>query len=210
MTRRRCASSGAALVETALIAPVFFLLVFGIIEMGFLLRDYQISSDAVTDAVRIGGLVGPDVGEDGTAPDYQILRTLRDSTGSLDPDWIERVVVFQAEGPSSGVGAAEQVPSACKDGTPIAGICNVYNDPYDAFLAVEFGDADYFDCDLTPTSPACDYPPADREDGPTVDDVENLGVWIRVQRPYFTGLIGSSVTLEQAAVARLEVGDLTG
>ncbi len=206
--RRR--SQGVALVETALIAPVFFALIFGVLEMGYLLRDYQIVSSAANETTRVLALLGPVSGEDGSSPDYQAIRALRDATGSLDPDWIERVVIFEAPGPSSGLSADDQVPATCKAGTSVAGVCNVYNDPYDAFLAVEAGAADYFDCDETPTGPACALLPEDRENGPTVDDIEHLGVWIRVQRPYITGLFGSTLTLDQASVARIEVGELTG
>jgi hypothetical protein len=197
-------------VETALIAPVFFVLLFGILELGFLLRDYQITSDAVGDGARIGAALGPATASDGTAPDYQIMRTLRDATGSLDPDWIRRVVIFDASGPSSGLSPEAQVPAGCKTGAGITGVCNVYDDPYDAFLAVESGQADYFDCTQTPASPACRWPAGQRRAGPTVADIDHVGVWMQVQRPWVTRLFGSAITLEEAAVLRIEVGELGG
>ena len=45
-----CGERGASAVEAALVAPVVFLLLFGIIEMGMLFKDYQ----------SVGGLHDPD------------------------------------------------------------------------------------------------------------------------------------------------------
>lgn len=210
MTAPRSNDRGAALIETALLAPVFFVLVLGIIEAGYLFRDYQITSDSVSDGSRIGALMGPSMADDGSSPDYQIIRALRDATGSMGPDWVERIVVFKGTAPSgSGGGSAEsQVPALCRNGTPVAGSCNVYNDPIAAFSAVEEGDTGYFACPGSTVS--CSWPPLNRSDGPTVDAIEYVGVWMRVERPYLTGMFGSVLTLEQASVTRIEVGALTG
>lgn len=197
-----------AVVEVAFVAPLFFVLVIGVIEMGYLFRDYQITSDSVTDASRVGALMGPTVAEDGASPDFHIIRAVREATGSMDPEWIERVVVFDAAGPSSGVSAEDQVPDSCKAGVPLAGRCNVYDDPYAAFLAVEEGDIEFFACPDSPV--ACSWPASARRDGPTVSQIDHIGVWIRVHRPFLTRLFGSMVTLDQASVIRIEVGALTG
>lgn len=199
---------GATLVEAALVAPVLFVLLFGLIEMGYLIRDYQMSSDAVTDASRVGALMGPTSAEDGSSPDFHVVRALREATGSVPSDWITRVVVFDAEGPPSGKRAVDQTPQQCKDGTPVPGTCNVYNDPSEAFLAVEEGDAAYFAC--PDSDVACDWDASTRQNGPTVAEIDHIGVWIRVERPYITGLFGSVLTLDQASVVRIEAGALTG
>ncbi len=49
--RRRSDQQGAAAVEFALLAPVLFLMLLGIIEIAFLMKDYV----AVTSLVRTGG-----------------------------------------------------------------------------------------------------------------------------------------------------------
>lgn len=195
------------LIETALIAPVLFALVFGIIEMGYMLRDYQVSSDAVSDGSRVGALMGPQSAVDGTPPDYHIIRSLREATGSLPSNWITRVVIFQAPGPPSGLSAEDQTPAQCRSGVAVAGVCNVYNDPTEAFQAVEDADLEYFTC--PDSEVACDWEASTRQNGPTVDAVDYIGVWMRVERPYITGLFGTSLTLDHASVVRLEVGSLT-
>lgn len=209
MSRRRASGeSGASLVEAAFLAPVLFVVLFGMIEMGYLIRDYQIGSDAVSDASRVGALMGPTSAEDGTSPDFHILRSLREATGSVPSGWISRVVVFEAPGPPSGLSAVDQTPDDCKSGTSVVGVCNVYNDPTAAFAAVEAGSVSYFGC--PGSSVSCDWEASTRQNGPTVDAIEYLGVWISIERPYITGIFGSVLTIEQASVVRIEAGALSG
>jgi hypothetical protein len=51
--RARCGQRGAAAVEAAIITPVLMLMVFGIIEFGFLFKDWL----AVTSSVRAGARI---------------------------------------------------------------------------------------------------------------------------------------------------------
>ena len=201
---------GTAIIETALVTVALFTVLLGIVEAGYMYRDYQITSDSASDGSRVGALLGPNPGEDGASADYHIIRALRDATGSMAPEWVERIVIFKGVAPTgAGAGSpAAQVPAPCKAGTPLPDRCNVYNDPYEAFVAVETGDVEYFAC--PGTGPACSWPAADRRDGPTVSAIEYVGVWIRVQRPYLTKFFGSTLTLEDASVTRIEVGALTG
>lgn len=201
---------GAALIEAAVFGTILFGVLLGALEVGYLMRDYDIASDAVSDGSRVGALLGPDMADDGTSPDYQVLRALRDATGSMPVEWIERIVIFKGVAPSTGGGQspAAQVPATCKSGVAVAGSCNVYNDVRTAFIAVEDGEVDYFAC--PGSAVACSWDPSTRKNGPTVNAVEYVGVWMRVQRPHITKMFGSTVTIDQASVTRIEVGDLTG
>jgi Flp pilus assembly protein TadG len=49
----RAASRGAAVVEFALVAPLLILLLFGIVEFGFVFNDYQSVRQGVRDATRV-------------------------------------------------------------------------------------------------------------------------------------------------------------
>ena len=51
---RKRSERGAVAVEAALVTPILLILVFGIIEMGFLMKD----DIALTSAVRNGGRIG--------------------------------------------------------------------------------------------------------------------------------------------------------
>ena len=203
-SRRRRDDSGAALLETMLVAPVFLALVLGVFEFGLIYRDVLSVSDAAGNGARRGALIGPRIPASGVNADYEIIREVRNSLGSIQVEWVERIVVFKAGPPGAG-GALAQVPQACKTGDSVPGVCNVY-DPANAFLAVDDEVNDYFDCDAGGRS--CAWLPTSRSNGPTPSDIDYLGVWIRVQRPYVSGLFGDVFTFEQAAVMRLEAGPL--
>lgn len=209
-TRQPGSERGTALIEAAVLGTVLFAVLLGILEIGYIYRDYQTVSDAVSDGSRVGALMGPNPAEDGSTPDFQIVRALRDATGSMPPEWVQRIVVFKGAKPSSvaGLSPEAQVPAQCKAGTAIPGQCNVYNSPYEAFAAVETGDAGYFACPGSTVS--CSWPGSSRKDGPTVSAVEYVGVWLQVRRPHLTKMFGATLTLEHASVTRIEVGRLTG
>ncbi|MEZ5208794.1 MAG: pilus assembly protein [Acidimicrobiales bacterium] len=51
---RRCSGDqGVAIIEAALIMPVFLVLVFGIFEYGVVFRDYLTAADATAEAAKI-------------------------------------------------------------------------------------------------------------------------------------------------------------
>jgi hypothetical protein len=202
--RRERNDEGAALLETMLVAPVFFALVLAIFEFGLIYRDVLSVSDAAGNGARRGALIGPRIPASGANADFEIVREVRNSLGSVSVDWVERIVVFKAGPPGAG-GAMAQVPQACKTQDSVPGVCNVY-DPANAFLAVDTGNNDYFDCGSGGRS--CAWLPTSRSNGPTPSDIDYLGVWIRVQRPYVSGLFGDVFTFEQASVMRLEAGPL--
>lgn len=199
--RRSGDERGAALMETILVTPLFFALVLGIFEFGLIYRDVLSASDATANAARRGAVIGPRIPDSGVNADFEIIREVRNSLGSISIDSIERIVVFQGSGPGAGSPEA-QVPDQCKTGDSVSGVCNVY-DPANAFLAVDTGDDSYFAC---PGGRSCAWEPVTRSNGPTPSDVDYLGVWMRVSRPYVSGLFGDTFTFEQAFVARLEAG----
>ena len=58
LVRRRNSESGAAAVEFALILPVLLLLVFGIIEFGFIFNRWVTVTHAAREGVRVFALTG--------------------------------------------------------------------------------------------------------------------------------------------------------
>lgn len=207
--RRRCRDDhGAAMIEAALVSPVFILVVFAIFEFGLAYRDVLSVGDAATDAARVGAIQGPDVTAAGETADYSVVNAVRDGLAGLDPDNIEDIVIFKA-GPATDGSALSQVPVACKGGfSSVASHCNSYP-TNDAYAALQSGDVDYFKCIVT-SDPACGWNPVDRIDGPLTADVEFLGVYVKCQHDYVTGFFGADFTIERAAIMRLEPGDLAG
>ena len=61
-------------------------------------------------------------------------------------------------------------------------------------------------CAANPGGPACSWNPVLRRNGPQPSDVDYLGVWVLVDHPFVTGLFGQTLTIQRAAVVRLEPG----
>lgn len=205
---RRCRGDrGTAVLETALVAPVLLALVFGVLELGLAHRDILTADDAVADGARVGSQQGPDVLDTGDTADRSIVEAVRMATRGIDPSAIERIVVFEAGPPAEG-SALAQVPQSCRTGASSgADRCNVYL-ASSAFEALDADRSEHFRCRAA-GDPACGWNPAARIDGPTVADIEHLGVYVKVHHAYATGLFGSTLTIERAAVHRLEPGDIS-
>lgn len=199
------------MVEAAIVSPVVLLLLLAVFDYGLLFRDYLTMGDAVGDATRAGAVQGNrptfiddgNGGQVGVNADFTIASTLRQGLVGLPIESISGIVVFRAGDPSAGT-PLEQVPTTCKSGVSSAGaVCNYYN-ARDAFEAVAAGDASFFQCDGS--GPACGWPPGSREDGPSVFDIDYLGVYLEIDRSFVTGVVGDQQELEYAAIQRLEPG----
>lgn len=198
---------GTALLEMAIISPVFIALLLGILEFGMVFKTYITVSDTVLDAARIGAVQGPNPTTTGGTADFSIMQSVRNSTGGIPVGDIQRIVVFRA-GPAGAGSPLEQVPQACKSSAAsVPGLCNVY-DPYQAFLAVQSGDQDYFAC-ISAGDPACGWDPDSRNDGPSAAAIDYLGVYVEVDHEMVTGLYGSIRDMDAAAIQRLEPGTVT-
>jgi TadE-like protein len=115
--RREC---GAAVVEGALILPLFVLLIFGIIEVGSMFLNLS----AVRNASRDGARQASASASSPTA-DQEALTTAGRSLSSLVGS-LQGIIIFKAESLN------DKVPATCLDalekGTPVlAGTpCNIY------------------------------------------------------------------------------------
>jgi hypothetical protein len=235
---RATGDRGAALVEFALISPVFLVIVFAIFEFGLVYRDSLTISDAVNDAARSGAIAGNDLGalDDDPPPaqgeetpriaeataDFVTIKKMRQALGALPVGSIDRIVIFHAQDPTFG-GAESQLSEVCKHGpgTPgsgapsYLGACIVYDDVEAAFRAYEAKDIAYFSCALDAGSPECNWPGRARDNSPVNPIVghagpDYLGVWVRIKRPYLTGIFGNELELRDSAIVRLEPGLVEG
>lgn len=209
MSLRRSGRSdrGTTLVEMSIVGILVLLVFMAIYEFGLLFRDNLSLTDAVSDATRIGAIVGPDVLPGGKNADHEIVAAVRDGLSSMNDSTVQYVVIFKA--PGGGTPADQQVPLACKNGGSVYGICNSYP-AVEAFTAVENADYGYFTCPPTPVDKiACRWDPEKRKDGPTSAQVETIGVYVKVLRTGYTGLFADTWTIERAAIARLEPGVTT-
>lgn len=70
---RTAARAGAILVEYAILVPVVFVLIFGIIEMGYLFSDLLIVSHACTEGARVAGIGETTTGVDAVIADHTVM-----------------------------------------------------------------------------------------------------------------------------------------
>lgn len=183
--RHRRTERGASLIEGAIIAPVFFGLLFILIEGSFLLRVNLSVNHAAREAARVEAVQG-----NKSFTDRLALEALESNLISLDPTKVKRVVVWKASGPG------DTVPTACKT-APQTNLCNSYANT--KALTASAGcistAADRFWCPATRNrilSPARGGPP------------DYVGVWVRFEHNTLTGLFGSTASVEATAIIRIE------
>ncbi len=199
---RRRRDRGAVLIEIAFVVPVLLFILAGAFEYGLLFRDTLTAGDAVSDAARIGAIVGPDTTADGRSADFEVIRTVREGLSALGDQQIDYIVVFRAA--NTGDAPEDQLTTQCRNGISVNTLCNAY-DAAEAFAAVEAADTGYFKCAGSETA-ACAWDPKSRRDGPSVDQIETLGVYVKLERDGITSLFADSFTITRAAIARLEPG----
>jgi len=180
---RRRDERGAALVEAALVTPVVFLLLFGVIEFGLAMKDYVSMSNGVRAGAREAAVQGRD-----TAADYEILRSIKKRMPGLNTNQIKRVVVFKATGPST------VVPTACKT-AGVTGSCNSYSN----------SDLSRPITDFTGTGSAPDrfWAPTSRKSALS-DPPDYIGVWVQVQHDGITQMVNLTDTYDDQIVMRIE------
>lgn len=203
-TRRHRARGerGVAMVEMAIVAPLLALLIGGIVEFGMLWRDDLTASASTRASARVASNLG-----DSHLADYEALLALDAGLSGLNNLDIEGVLIYEAS-------AADGDPHpSCFDGSgdPRAstGRCNYYTG---AQIAAVSGVDCSVACAEFPDDASCAsgwataFCPQSRSTnqgaGTTI-----VGVWVRVQRDFITGLIpGDGVTITDQTVMRVEPG----
>jgi hypothetical protein len=189
--------------------------VLGVFEFGLVYRDYLSVGDAVGDAAHIGSIQGNQKvpasatpGAPNVTPDYSMVRTLREGTAGIPPEWIDKIVIFRVDFFERNQPAMNLVPDSCRYGNSsnAGDQCNVYP-AFAAFYAVQEGQIDYFDCDEGGAR-ECGWPYSERSDGPVREEIDYVGVYVKLDRNLVTGIFGDEFSIEQAQVLRLEPGQI--
>ena len=176
---------GAALIEAAYVLPVFFLLVFGIMEIGLYMNDDL----AVGHTVRSGSRMASASGND-TMADYGVVQAARRESTALDEGSIEAIVVYKANGVGEDPSAACQVAS-------VSGRCNHYTPTDFARPQSEWG------C-VNSASPDRFWCPNTRKVTRGAGGTEFVGVWIKYEHQWVTKIFADTSIITDASVIRLE------
>ena len=177
---------GAALLEFALVAPVLLLLIFGAIEYGMFFKDYL----TVSNTTRTGARVGSAAGSSADA-DYQIIQAVKAAATALPggAGSIQELSIYKST--SSGGG-----PTAnCQTASSVADSCNTYTASAFSQPATMFGcGAGALDTAWCPTT---------RVDSQAIGP-DYIGVWVKTTHGFITKLFGSSRTITDGVVMRIE------
>ena len=190
--RSRAREAGATLVEAAFITPVFFLLIFGVIEVGGAYRDKLTVSNAVTAGARTGSAAADD-----SYADYNILQSIKKAVSAGDGTLV-RIVVFKASGPDGVPSDLCKAGSAQSGDSNRVGACNVYTPASFAEPKTKFGCQAAYNLDRY-------YCPTSRKvalSAATGGPPDIVGVWITLTHRYYTGFLGrsTSVITDQAVI----------
>ena len=172
-------------MEFAIILPTLIIMIFGVVETGFLVKDLVSVRNAAEEGVRAGA-----VGANGATSDFKILSAVKAHMGQSKGQ-VVRIVVYKASGPGA------QPSASCKAGVPgIGEKCNVYTKTDFNRLSSQFG--------CLSTSPDKNYCPTTRDASLATPDW--LGVYIKAHHPGISGLFEGTLDLERVAVFPLERG----
>ncbi|HET9770235.1 MAG TPA: TadE/TadG family type IV pilus assembly protein [Acidimicrobiia bacterium] len=177
---------GAALLEFALVAPILILLVFGIVEYGMFFKDYLTVSNTTRAGARVGSAAGS-----GADADYQIIQSVKAAAAALPggANSIERITIFRST--SAGGGPT----TTCQTTSSAADRCNVYTATALNQPVTRFG--------CGPGSLDSVWCPTTRQDSQAIGP-DYIGVWIKTTHGFITKLFGTSRTITDSVVMRIE------
>lgn len=197
---RRRGESGAVAVEAALVVPVLLILVFGMIEFAFVMRDYAGVSSLVRSGARTAA-TGADHGRatcvtatgvpcaPGTTPALaqEAADTIQRSGSATNPDQIEYILIYKSNDKGyPGVDGLTAMPTEC----PANCVKFTWRAANDQFkYASGMWDSQ--------TISAC-FP------GTPSAAMDRVGIFIKAKHPMMTGLFGASISISDRAVMNFE------
>jgi Flp pilus assembly protein TadG len=187
---------GGILVELTMVVPLLVFLVLGMIEMGSAWQDQQ----TITQASRQGARVASHLG-DGERADQEGVRAVLSVFDAEQRARINYIVIYEVT-TADGV-----MPAACKTAS-VAGVCNRYAGT--ALSDTALNTNSNWPCSTGTAgqkAAALDrfYSPCTRSTSVTGSGPEHLGVYISVNRPWFTGFLpGTGINIKASTVMQLE------
>lgn len=202
--------------------PVFILLIFGVVEFSGVIMTKSGTSNATQAAARTASVQG-----NNALADREILLRLRSEAAGLPHGEIQQIVIWHASGPNDSVPVAcsAEGSSGVTDSTDpdAVGNCNVYNNPEAAGGAFQFASDPqykrYFGCPVVPDDGYnyqrldCNWPAQKRKvaqglPGTNAGNAgvvpDYVGIYIRAEHQYYTGMFGKSVVVEETGIGRIE------
>ena len=184
--RKSACESGASLLEFALVVPLLLMLTFGTFEFGLFFKDYLTVSNTTRAGARVGSAAGS-----GADADYQILQAVKAASAALPggANSIEQISIYK----STSVGGGPT--TTCRATSSAADKCNVYTASAFSQPLSKFG------CGLGSVDFA--WCPTTRSDSQALGP-DFIGVWVKTTHGFVTKMFGSSTTITDHVVMRIE------
>jgi hypothetical protein len=196
LSSRRRSERGASIVEAAFVTPVFLFLIFGIIESGFLFRNYLSVNSAALSGARAASVAGDD--ED---TDFLIVRTVAHGVEAMGVENLDFIVVYDAASPES------TVPPSCLHGGSTTLSCNRFT-KREFYLSLESSPGVKTDWACEPAAVDRFWCPTSRNSqvptSPGDPEIDYVGVYVQANHQFITGFFGSESKLSSDRVIRLE------
>jgi hypothetical protein len=170
-------------------------MIFGILEFGLLFRNNLTTTNASRDGARAASVFGRK-----SETDFLILQTVKHGASAMGTDAIDFVVVYRL------ANLGDAMDPDCLTASKVD-VCNRYV-PADFDRALDYTNgnpAPHFRCG--PVAVDRFWCPADRNSGLT--DADLVGVYVQTTHDYVTGFFGSSQTLSDTTVIRIEPDSAT-
>jgi hypothetical protein len=191
MSARGRGENGTLVLEFAIILPFLALMTFGLLEFGLAIQDKMAVQTATRTGLRVGSAAGSTVDADKSLL-LGVSATLTD-IGLANVDW---VLVYKS-GTADGA-----VPATCSNPPHgVSAACNVYTGAQLQQINAGTAPASWFGCGVA----ALDrfWCPSARQTT-QANGTDYLGVWVQARHQMITGFFGSTLTMTDAGVMRLE------
>lgn len=181
---------GAAAVEFALILPIVAALTFGLIDGSLTFFRWT----AISQASRAGARTVSEMGTNQLA-DYKTLQAVDELLRNVNPQDIDRVVIYNADDGRDTTPMDNPPPAAClTSAAGVADTCNVYTAADLGRTQEEYAAAGRFGT----------WNPLTRDDEDDADGVDYVGVYVRATVKTPTKMLGADRMVSEFTVVRLE------
>ncbi|MCC5951965.1 MAG: pilus assembly protein [Acidimicrobiia bacterium] len=204
ITRRRSDDRGSVIVEAALALPILVILMLGLLDMGFLWRQSNVTQTAAGSAGRVAATTGAY-----RYADFEALRAVDAALSGIGRVEIQRVIIYNAnfgnEPPGSCLAIAVSPTDTSTKG--VGGVCNVYSQAQvqQENAGVGFGSPSAVDPTCSPGSWDSNWCPSSRNAPTPGQQPDWVGVFIELEYEPLTGALGAGeFTYSRTAVFQVE------
>lgn len=185
--QRKSRERGSAAVEAAIVTPLVMALMFGIVELGFLFKDYLAAAGAVRAGVRIASATPRNSTFAQVAANRVAL-----TGGAMNLNDVQQLWVYKVD----PLDPAANKPLDFSDFSDCT-VCVKFHWDGDSFVV----DSDNWSAD---SQNACS---SSSLSGPP----DRIGVYLKLKHDAFTGLVFNTVTISEASIMTLEpISSLSG